>query len=52
MTTTALTTGDRVAPAEARLLVVDDEPNILELLGVALRFNGFEVATATTACRR
>ena len=33
--------------AEARLLVVDDEPNILELLSVALRFNGFEVATAT-----
>ncbi len=31
---------------EARLLVVDDEPNILELLSVALRFNGFEVATA------
>ncbi len=32
--------------AEARLLVVDDEPNILELLSVALRFSGFEVATA------
>ena len=39
--------GARVATAEARLLVVDDEPNILELLSVALRFNGFEVATAT-----
>jgi len=39
--------GTRVATAEARLLVVDDEPNILELLSVALRFNGFEVATAT-----
>ncbi len=36
------------APApEARLLVVDDEPNILELLSVTLRFAGFEVATAT-----
>ena len=35
-----------VAP-EARLLVVDDEPNILELLSVSLRFAGFEVATAT-----
>ncbi len=36
------------APApEARLLVVDDEPNILELLSVSLRFAGFEVATAT-----
>ncbi len=36
-----------MAEPEARLLVVDDEPNILELLSVALRFNGFEVATAT-----
>jgi two-component system OmpR family response regulator len=35
------------APSEARLLVVDDEPNIVELLSVSLRFNGFEVATAT-----
>jgi two-component system OmpR family response regulator len=32
---------------EARLLVCDDEPNILELLSVSLRFAGFEVATAT-----
>ena len=31
----------------ARLLVVDDEPNILELLSVSLRFAGFDVATAT-----
>src|SRR5688572_17108626 len=31
---------------EARLLVVDDEPSILELLSVSLRFAGFEVATA------
>ncbi len=31
---------------EARLLVVDDEPNILELLSVALRYAGFEVTTA------
>ena len=30
----------------ARLLVVDDEPNILELLSVSLRFAGFEVTTA------
>ena len=37
-----------LSPApEARLLVVDDEPNILELLSVSLRFAGFEVATAT-----
>jgi two-component system OmpR family response regulator len=32
--------------AEARLLVVDDEPNIVELLAASLRFVGFEVATA------
>jgi len=31
---------------EARLLVVDDEPNIVELLAAALRFAGFEVETA------
>jgi two-component system OmpR family response regulator len=31
---------------EARLLVVDDEPNILELLSASLRFAGFEVAIA------
>ncbi len=31
---------------EARLLVVDDEPNIRELLSVSLRFAGFDVATA------
>ena len=37
----------RVAAPEARLLVVDDEPNILELLAASLRFAGFEVATAT-----
>ncbi|GAF49556.1 two-component system OmpR family response regulator [Rhodococcus wratislaviensis] len=35
-------------PVEARVLVVDDEPNILELLSVSLRFQGFEVATAPT----
>ena len=31
---------------EARLLVVDDEPNIRELLSASLRYAGFEVATA------
>ncbi len=41
--------------AEARLLVVDDEPNILELLAASLRFASFEVHTAangTTALRQ
>jgi two-component system OmpR family response regulator len=40
-------TVDRSAP-EARLLVVDDEPNIVELLSASLRYAGFEVETATT----
>lgn len=31
---------------EAKLLVVDDEFNILELLATSLRFAGFEVVTA------
>jgi two-component system OmpR family response regulator len=31
---------------EARVLVVDDEPNIVELLSTSLRFVGFDVATA------
>ncbi len=37
------------AAAEARLLLVEDEPTIVELLSGALRFAGFEVTTATTA---
>jgi two-component system OmpR family response regulator len=32
---------------EARILVVDDEDNIVELLSVSLKFQGFEVHTAT-----
>ncbi|MFC5907451.1 response regulator transcription factor [Streptacidiphilus monticola] len=35
--------------AEARLLVVDDEPNIRELLSASLRFAGFQVASAANA---
>ncbi len=31
-----------------RVLVVDDEPHIAELVGVGLRYSGFEVATAGT----
>lgn len=37
----------RVDP-QARVLVVDDEPMIVELLAVSLRFQGFEVQTATS----
>jgi two-component system OmpR family response regulator len=36
----------RGSTPEARLLVVDDEPNIRELLSASLRFAGFEVETA------
>jgi two-component system OmpR family response regulator len=32
----------------ARILVVDDEPNIAELLSVALRFEGYDVSVAAT----
>jgi two-component system, OmpR family, response regulator len=35
-------------PGEARLLVVDDERTILELLAGSLRFAGFEVVTAAS----
>jgi two-component system, OmpR family, response regulator len=31
-----------------RVLVVDDEPNILDVISMALRFHGFEVETAAT----
>jgi two-component system OmpR family response regulator len=34
------------AVTEARLLVVDDEPNIRELLSASLRYAGFDVETA------
>jgi len=33
---------------EARILVVDDETNIVELLAASLKFQGFEVHTATS----
>src|SRR6201992_2028984 len=33
--------------ADASLLVVEDEPNILELLSASLRYAGFDVLTAT-----
>jgi two-component system OmpR family response regulator len=35
------------AQARPRLLVVEDDPNILELLSASLRFAGFTIATAT-----
>ncbi len=36
------------AQARPRLLVVEDDPNIVELLSASLRFAGFDVATATS----
>jgi two-component system OmpR family response regulator len=39
------TARQRAQPA-ARLLVVEDEPNILELLSASLRYAGFDVVTA------
>ena len=36
------------AKTEARLLVVDDEPTILELLAGTLRFAGFDLLTAVS----
>ena len=37
---------------EARLLVVDDEPNILELLATSLRFAGSRSPRPPTGARR
>jgi len=34
--------------APARVLVVDDEPNIVDVISMALRYEGFEVASAST----
>jgi two-component system OmpR family response regulator len=40
--------GAKEGPVEARILVVDDEPAITELVGMALRYEGFAVAAAAT----
>src|ERR1041384_2419697 len=39
--------GDGRKRPEAQLLVVEDEPNILELLSASLRYAGFDVITAS-----
>jgi two-component system, OmpR family, response regulator len=36
------------ATPDHRILVVDDEPNIVDVVSMALRFQGFEVASAAT----
>ena len=33
----------------ARVLIVDDQPNIVDMLATVLRFNGFDVSAAHTA---
>jgi two-component system OmpR family response regulator len=37
-----------IDPPSARILVVDDEPNIAELLSAALSFEGYQVGVAST----
>jgi len=52
MTTPSATIPGAPDPAAgARVLVCDDEPGIVELLRVSLRFQGFEVATADSGTR-
>src|ERR1700679_4187943 len=41
-----VTTEDERQGTDTRLLVVEDEPNILELLSASLRYAGFDVVTA------
>lgn len=43
--------GGETTKPEARILVVDDEANIVELLSVSLKFQGFEVITATNGAQ-
>ena len=45
----AATTQTSPKQSEAKLLVVEDDANILELLSASLRFAGFDVSTATIA---
>ena len=49
MATPMATPGEKIP--EARVLVVDDEANIVELLSVSLKFQGFEVATASNGAQ-
>ena len=37
---------DTPTPQNVKVLVVDDEPNIVELLTVSLKFQGFDVEAA------
>ena len=42
------TNADQRPQKRTRILVVDDEPNILDVISMALRYEGFEVETAAT----
>ncbi len=44
----AMATQTQSKQSEAKLLVVEDDANILELLSASLRFAGFDVSTATS----
>ncbi|MBV9935658.1 MAG: response regulator, partial [Actinobacteria bacterium] len=37
-----------MSPTGQRVLVVDDEPSIIDAVGTALRYEGFDVKVATT----
>ena len=50
-----MVTTDEGPRTDTRLLVVEDEPNILELLSASLRYAGFDVSPRRRAprpCRR
>ena len=47
MVTMNMSITDAGTQTDARLLVVEDEPNILELLSASLRYAGFDVITAS-----
>lgn len=38
-----------LAPAKQRALVVDDAPDVLEMLAIVLRYEGYEVVTSNSA---
>ena len=44
--------GTLTVPANAKILVVDDEPAIVDAVSTALRYEGFDVAEADERPRR
>jgi two-component system OmpR family response regulator len=43
-----MTTSQTLEPPKTRVLVVDDEPSIVDAVGTALRYEGFDVSTASS----